>query len=170
MLIAAKAGGFCDMADIFQSRPELSPFQIGTRWRVNSGSDSAEVMAKQILPYDGKIGEVVGYNEEIPGIVSVESMVYPIRMRFEEEGLAEEDLSFAPFQLEPLWRKDLRDYIAGRETTHSRHEVPEPYHRVIERVAEAYSVDIEEVQSYFFEEFQKTPEYRVLQRQGEVHG
>ncbi|MBI3952305.1 MAG: hypothetical protein HY314_17795 [Acidobacteria bacterium] len=158
------------MAEIFQSRPELSAFQIGSKWRVNLGSSSNGVVSKQHLPFDGKIGEVVGYNEEIPGVVSVESIVYPIRLRFDEPELPTSEQSFAPFQLEPVWRKAVREYIAERQATHRRHKVPEPYHRVIERVAEAYSADIEDVQSYFFEEFQKTPEYQVLQRQGEVHG
>jgi hypothetical protein len=158
------------MSDIFQSRPDLSAFRIGSQWRVYLGSGSNGIIPTQHLSYDGKTGEVVGYNEEIPGVVSVECMVYPIRLRVEENGLPEPECSFAPFQLEPIWRKDIRDYIAERQIAHQNHDVSEPYHRVIERVAAAYAADIEEVQSYFFEEFQKTPEYQVLQHQGEVHG
>jgi len=158
------------MPDIFQSRPELSPFQIGSKWRVNLGAKPATFVSKQDVLYNGKVGEVVGYNEEIPGVVSVEAIAYPIRMRFEDEGLPEQEHSFGPAQLEPVWRKEVRDYLAEREAAHRKRKVPEPYHRVIERIAEKYSANIEDVQSYFFDEFQKTSEYKLLQRQGEVHG
>jgi hypothetical protein len=158
------------MSDIFQSRPELAQFQLGSTWRVSLGSSPHGVISPQHLPYDGKIGEVVGYNEEIPGLVNMEAMVYPIRLKVEDETLPEPEQSFAPFQLEPIWRKEVRDYITERQAAYQRQEVSVPYHRVIERISERYSADIEEVQSYFFEEFQKTPEYQVLQHQGEVHG
>jgi phage-related protein len=91
-------------------------------------------------------------------------------LKFGEAGLPAIEQSFAPFQLEPVWRKELRDYLAERQAAHERHALTEPYHRVIERIAEAHSVDVEAVQAYFFQEFEKTPEYRILQHQGEVHG
>lgn len=157
------------MDNTVAARADLSQFPIGSKWRVRLES-SPPATASAYQCYDGLVGEVVGYNEELPGIISVESIVYPIRLRFHEPGLPASEQSFAPFQLEPVWRKEVRDYVIERQAAHQRHELTEPYHRVIERIAQNYDVDVEVVQSYFFQEFEKTPEYQILRRQGEVHG
>jgi hypothetical protein len=158
------------MSDIFQSRPELAGFPISSKWRVYLGSGSNGVISNQHVPFNEKIGEVVGYNEEVPGVLCLEAIVYPVRLKFEDETMPQQEYSFAPFQLEPIWQKEVREYLAERKAAHERHQVAAPYHRMIESVAEKHSVPVADVQAYFFDEFQKTPEYKVLQHQGEVHG